>query len=602
MRLLQPIIANILLFASAIGFGNLIPTLSPKIYSRIDSVSVTLLGGLGILGTLLFIVGQSWFSLIPILIIVVVGILLSVRPILSALRQARHIIGEMQVPLLPLAILGTVLVVTALAGLALPTGDMNNDSIAYHYLGPSVWLKQGVIRAVPDETLTYFPAVIETQYGALMALGSQRAPQLFSVISLLAILLAAASLATRMGLDQRGIWWSLTLLATMPALYRGLYGGFVDTLFAAFVLLAARLLFDAERPTEFAVCGIFCGLAMGTKYTGIMAFGLLAISLIAIAVWTKDRPTSLIFKGLVLTGFAAIVVASPFYLRNWLLYGCPIYPPPPALLRFFSPPGLSPDVMRELLKNVRETGEGMGKTPMNFLLLPFNLTYHTADFRGGGGIGLVPFVLGPFGLFALRRETFARKMALFAALQTVGWFATAQVSRYLIPVYVIGLIFGIIGWRYIQKSASRYGKSLAALAVAISILYGLEIILPDRSKDMHAALSPKFEELRRHAEIPYIASFDYINNEPFVQKVVILYPHVPGYFIEKHYIKPFGRWGEQTIPGASNVAQVMAQLPSLNATHVLDVKPSGGWFSLPDNNPGLTLVFSNHDQRIYRIN
>ena len=603
MRLLPSILANILLCLSAIGFGSVISTLCPRPSSRIDKLVVTILGGLGFLGILLFCVGQFRFSLGPILFILAIGVFLSARPVLRVLPHAREMLAVIHPPMLPAAIICVVLAVTAIAGLPLPTGDMNNDSIAYHYLGPTVWLRQGIIRAVPDETLTYFPALIESQYAALMSLGGARAPGFFSVISLISLFLSAAALAIHVGLDSRGVWWTLAILAAMPAVYRGVYGGFVDALFAAFVLLAARFAFDLQQsPRQFALCGMFCGFSMGTKYTGIMAAGLLAISVIIIILLTQSRRTWEVLQGLAVTGAVAIVVASPFYLRNYILYGCPIYPPPPVLLHFFSPRGLSADVMRELLKNVAETGIGMGKSPLKFLLLPFNLTYHTADFRGGGGIGLVPFALAPFGLVALRRNAFAIGLVLFAFLQSTGWFETAQVSRYLIPVYVIGTIFGVVGWRYVQQSASKYGRSLAALAVTISVVYGLVMILPERSEDVHAALSSQFEDRRRHAEIRYIASFDYINNDASVRKVLILYPHVAAYFINKNYIKPFGRWGEQTIPGANNVDQLMAQLTSLQPTHILDVKPEGGSFSLPDNNSSLTLVFSNADQRIYRVN
>ncbi len=96
----------------------------------------------------------------------------------------------------------------------------------------------------------------------------------------------------------------------------------------------------------------------------------------------------------------AILVASPFYLRNWIIYGCPIYPPPPILLRFFTPQ-ISTAVISELLKNMMESGKGMGRGIKESLLLPFNLTYHTANFRGAGGIGLVPLALAPFGIMLL---------------------------------------------------------------------------------------------------------------------------------------------------------------------------------------------------------
>src|ERR1019366_562038 len=193
-----------------------------------------------------------------------------------------------------------------------------------------------------------------------------------------------------------------------------------------------------------------------------------------------------ILKSLGISCAAAIAIASPFYLRNWILYGCPIYPPPPVLLHFFTARNMLPAVMQELLKNVRETGQGMGGGLMNFFLLPFNLTYHTADFRGAGGIGLVPWALGPFGMVARRRDAFAKGLLLFAVLQVAAWFVTAQVSRYLIYIYVIGAIFGVLGWQYAARSVSRNARVLSAVVIAISILYGMFMIISDRVEDVHA--------------------------------------------------------------------------------------------------------------------
>jgi hypothetical protein len=262
---------------------------------------------------------------------------------------------------------------------------------------------------------------------------------------------------------------------------------------------------------------------------------------------------------------------------------------------------MTPAVMQELLKNVRETGLGMGGSVVELFLLPFNLTYHTANFRGAGGIGLIPWALGPFGVIVRRRDPFAIGLLLFAVLQTAAWFVTAQVSRYLIPVYVIGAIFGVLGWQYAARSVSWNARMLSAVTVAISILYGMYTIIPDRMEDVHAALSGSFEAKRRLEEIPRVQSFDYINGDPSDKKILILDRGIAAYFIDKPYIKPFGRWGEQTLPGATDVPEVMAQLPSLGVTHILDVRLADGSFYLPEHPPGLTLVFEHGDERVYRV-
>lgn len=601
MRLLPAIFANVVLLAAALGFGSLLRRLFPENFSQIDRLAMTMLGGLGILGTVLFCVGQVWFSRTAILLVLLLGVLLSGGVLAGVIRGCRSMFATLSFPFLPLAIIVGVLAVTFAGGFAEPTGDMNNDAIAYHYLGPKVWLREAVIRPIPDEILTAFPAVIETQFAAVMSIGGVRAAGLFSVINLISLLLIAASLARRLGLDERGAWWVAALSVSMPALYRGAYGGFVDVLFAGFLLAAGRIAFDALNLRQYCLFGLFCGIALGSKYTALLSWVALLVSVFLISLTAHRRPVLILLKGLGVSCIVALAVASPCYLRNWLVFRCPIYPPPLGLLRIFPDTRVLPAVLSEVQKNVLETGVGMGRNLWSFLLLPFNLTYHTADFRGAGGIGLAPLALAPLGLVGCRRDAFARGLALFAFLQMAAWFATAQVSRYAIDVYVLGAVFAVLGWRYVARTGSGIARALSVLVMACSILYGLYMILPERIEDMHAAVSAAFEDKRRHDEIPYLDSFDYLNSDPAVTKVLIVGPYVAAFYSDKPYIKPLGRWGEETLPDAASLPAVLSQLHDLHVSHVLDVFPEYGPLKLPQNPPGLTLVFQRENQKVYRV-
>lgn len=602
MRVALPVLANVALVAAALGYGSIFLRCLPAAFSRFDRLILTFLAGFGSLGTILFCVGQFRFSRATIWPVLFLGVLLGILRGRREIQAARGSFTGFHAPTIPAAIVLAVIALTAVGGIAFPTGDTNNDAIAYHYLGPKVWLREGIVRPVADEATTYFPVVVETQYGALMSMGGERAPQLFSVVSQMTILLIAASLAIRLGLDAEGAWWAAALIASMPVVYRGTYSGFLDAMFASFILAAARVGLDAEGPGDFVTEGLFCGFAMGTKYTGLLALPVLIGCAFLIAVWPRRRPVWLTLTSAILACAMAVAVASPFYLRNWILYGCPIYPPPPALLRFFHLSHPIPNVIQALVKEVRDTGGGMGRGITAFLLLPFNFTYHSALFRGAGGIGLAPLALGPFGAFARRSHPFAKGLLLLAALETMSWFVTAQESRYAINMFVIGALFGVIGWRYVAASASRNARILAATAVAISVGYGLWMIFPERAGDVHAAFSSSYEAKRWHAETICADSFDFINHEPSVKKILLLDPAIPSFFVDKPYVKPFGVWGERSVPGADTVPEVMAQLPALRVNHVFDYHSPGESFKLPDNPPGLTLVFARADQRIYRVN
>ena len=297
----------------------------------------------------------------------------------------------------------------------------------------------------------------------------------------------------------------------------------------------------------------------------------------------------------------ATVLASPFYLRNWIQLGCPIYPPPPGYAWFCTPKYFPSDAIQQFHNYIYKRGAGLGRGLFAFLKLPFNLTYHTANFHGAGGIGLCPLALAPFGILAMRRNTFARSLGLFALLITCIWFFTQQESRFLIPVYVVAAIFSVVGWNYVSARCGRLQRLTAACVVGISILYGLVMIASAQIENLRAVVSPDFAQLRRTREIPYLASFDYLNNDPSVRKILILDRSVTPYYSRKPYLKPVGQWGEVTLPGIATSPEALPHAREFHVSHVLDVVSpvSGFQIEVPPSN--FELVFQSMGQRIYRV-
>jgi hypothetical protein len=603
MRFLPAVFANLLLLLAAFGLGGFLRPLLPRTFSKIDRLSIIALGGLGLLGALLFLLGLIRYSPAVMLMLLLPSGLLGIRCLLQEMRGVdfHSIFGG--IPVIPASVIALVLLITIVGGFAEPVGDIRLDTISYHYLGPRVWLRDGVIRPVLDHGFTAFPATVEVQYGVLMALGGQSAPELFAAISLSLILLLTAATALRMGLDWTGAWWVAALLSAMPAVYRGLYNGMIDVIYTAFVIAAARIAFDDERPKHSALVGLFCGFAIGTKYTGLVSTVLLVITAALFAATFRGIFSRPFLRQLGTVCLVAFIVASPWYMRNWISLGCPIYPPPPLFYHFFHIKYFPLEALLRLHRIMSISGRAMGRGPLSLLMLPFNLTFHPANFESGaGGIGLVPLAFLPFCFHAYPWNQFAKMSALFAVLQTIFWFFTMQESRYLIQVYVIAAIFGVAGWRYVVRAAPRFGRFLSALTIATSISYGLFMIVVARADDVHAAVSSSFAEKRKLTEIPFLESFRYLNRDSSVGRVLILDPSIPPYYLEKSYLKLLGKYGEQPQPEASSLREVLPELSEQHITHVLDVRSDERGFQvLPGNPENLVLVFEANDQRIYRV-
>lgn len=601
MRFAPAILANLIFAAAAIGYGSFLRPLFPPQFSRVDRAALTLLGGLGLLGTIFFDLGQFWYTK-PLLIgILAIGDAIFLFAFWRQLKPSRARIALPKSAVVAALVVACVLAITALGGLVRPVGDMNDDAIAYHFLGPKVWLRDGLIRPVPDQPCTAFPAMIEASYGALMAAGNQRGPNLFAITGFLALLLIAAALAERISGRPSAAWWAAALIATMPAVYRGAYGGFIDAIYAAFVLCAARVAFDARRLSDFALAGLFCGFAMATKYTGVLASAALLAIVLAMIRKLPELNAKRTLQSLAVAGAIALVVAGPAYIRNWLVLGSPIYPPTPGLLRFFRIKYMSQSAVQGFYHYIRVRGFGMGRSATAFLLLPFHLTYQSALFNGAGGIGLAPLALGPFGLIAARRVLFVRALAAFALLLAIAWFVTEQESRFLIDVYAIVAVLAAVGMLHVARWEPRFAPFLTAIMLACSLGYGLFMIGKARADDLHAVFSRSYAEQRQWQDVPYLASFQYLNGQKAVTKVLILDPSIAAYYSDKDYIKPSGAFGAESISDPQSLIRSEGELAALHISHILDVRDGNRGFEVPAHLADLTLVFEQPNQRIYAV-
>lgn len=588
-------------YGAGVWIGRLLPA---EQFSRHDRVACSWLGGLGLLGAVFFLVGQLNFSL-PIIVFILSAGALPVLWLALTRRPASRIrwCDFRAVPTIPAIVVAFVLLVTAFGGLSEITGDWEHDGIAYHLLGPKVWLHQGLVRPVLDNSHTAFPATAELLFAACMAVGGPLAPGFSATLTLALFFVLIFAVAQRVGLNERGAWWCVAIVAAMPAVYVGAHSGFVDVLYAAFVLAAARVGLDARSRGAYATCGVFCGLAAATKYTGILAAAAILVCVVVAARSRDVVERRALWPGAILAAVVGCLVAAPFYARNAIVLGCPIYPPPPGLMNICHTRYFPNEAIRAFHSYIHTRGGGLGRGLGSYLLLPYNLTYHTSNFHGAGGIGLCALALAPFGVVAIWRDAFSRALVALGWLLISLWFVTQQESRFLIPVYVMGAVFAVIGWKYSERvSPGWISHRLCETVVAISLAYGCYMIGVSRKDDLRASVSASFAAEQRRARVPFYASFAYLNAEPLVRKTLILDRSVPPYYLNRDYLKPFGQWGERPLPGIDSPADILRRLHEFGITHVLDVQSGISDFCVvPGSAADLQLVFEDNGQRVYRV-
>ncbi len=585
-EILSAIAAVVFLAVSALGLGGWcergwrdFPGLGQG-----ERAALRLLAGLGALGLLLFLLGQVSFSVPVIGTVLLAAALLNLRSPPARLR-----VGKVSPPLL---FAGAIVLLCAISGLDRPIGDINSDAISYHLLGPVVWLREGKIAPVLAECLTAFPATVEVLFAAVRAISNERASGVVGALFFAPFLLQIRGLARLLGASPGGAGLAAALFAGMPALTSTIDQCFVDLPYAALILAAARLAFAGCRPQHFGLAGVFAGFAAGTKYFALPTICLLAL----LILFSGTAPRSARWRQAAIFVACSALAGGAWYLRNWIVLGNPIYPPPPALWRLLPTPTFPLESSKSLMAYMLERGAGLGKAPHDLLLLPFRLTFRTAWFHGGGGLGLGLLAFVPIGFVLAWKIRGAGVWGAFAVGLTVFWFYADQELRFLgLAVGILAAFAGLGGAALFERRG--LGRWLALAIIAISLGVGGALAARSRVAVLRALVSPTAAEARYRAGAPHLAAFAFLNAHPEVRKIFITNPYVPAYYLEKNYTVLRGRWGELPHLDAELGADPAV---ALGCSHILDVDSYGAGFRLPEPGPG-RLVYADKTARIYAL-
>ncbi len=550
-----------------------------------ECAALRFLGGAGLLGLVTFLTGLFHFSVWSSVAILAGAALLNVRFPWSGHRWPTVSSG--------LLFAGAVVVLCVIGGLARPIGHSDEDEISYHLLGPPIWLREQRIAPVPEESLTAFPATIEMLYGLARVISNDRASGALGALFLGVLVWQVRGLARLLGSTVLGGDLAAAFIAGMPAVTSTVDHSFVDVPYAAFILASARLAFEGSRPRLAMLAGVFAGFALGTKYFGMPATLLLALLVLIFHTGSVVPRMKNVAAFLVATG----VAGGAWYARNWIVLGSPVYPPPPLLWHWFPTPTFSLESSIHLNALIIERGVGFGHKITDLLLLPFRLTYWTASFHGGGGMGLAPLAFGPVGLALVWKQRAGLAWAALGFMLTLLWFYSDQEFRFLGPAAAIYAAFAGVGVGVLLQQPGKLHRWLAFAATGISLGIGGTHAITNRADRLHSVLSPACSEARYREGVPYHDAFEYLNSRADVKKVFVCQPFTPVYYLQKPYTVALGRFGVQPHPGIRSVADAIGGVRSLGVTHVIDVNYFDTGFAWPDTGAGRLL----HEAKNVRI-
>lgn len=314
------------------------------------------------------------------------------------------------------------------------------DGLMYHLLGPRLFLEAGKIIPYTDNWYINAPFNIEMVFSIGLVFGDDMFPKLIH-FTLGALYILAGFLLARRLLNGNAAWLSTALILGIPTLPILAGFAYIDLGWSAFevlALLAFMIWFQDKDQRWLLLSGLMCGLAMGSKYLGLMGFGLLGLVIVTIDLrssWRELISTILVFS------VPAVLVACPWYLKNLIWFKNPVFP------LYFGGPGW-PEWRLELYDSYLRSF-GHGRSFLDTILLPLNLFIRNTQF---GAVMNRIEIPNPLFLFVLifpflRKDRYLNTLGMISGGRFVLWAIGSQQTRFLMPIFpLISILTVYVLW------------------------------------------------------------------------------------------------------------------------------------------------------------
>jgi hypothetical protein len=203
-------------------------------------------------------------------------------------------------------------------------------------------------------------------------------------------------------------------------------------------------------------------LAAGLAAVAVL-LGLIAVLALTVAASIALHRTLTVRRVLAFAAPAALV-ALPWYVKNAILTGNPVYP------HLFG--GLNASAAAELDATVASFGDG--RSVADFLLMPVHLLTNGEAFDGGEFLSPLFVAFVPVGLLVTGRGRMRVAAAAAIAVYVVAWFLTTQQARFLLPLLPALAVLAAVGILALA-ARGRLGRAVAVGVTAAALLMSLGI-------------------------------------------------------------------------------------------------------------------------------
>ncbi len=448
------------------------------------------------------------------------------------------------------------------------TPPWDYDGLMYHLQGPRMFLASGKIIPLPDIWQANAPFTIEMLYMFGLRFQSDTFAKLLHMSYGIALVIATFAFGKRIAGWQGG-WLAATILVAIPILPIWAAQAYADMAWAVYEFLGVYAWFlwlKSDRRAWLALSAIAVGLALGSKFLGLGIWGTLGLAV----VWGSRRQGwKRIFQNAAMFLGIALLIGSPWYLKNWLWTGNPIYP------LYFG--GLDwPAERVQLLMNYLGSF-GVGHQLVDYLLLPLSIYIQYERFTTFlGSIEVLSFlypllVLYPF----IRHKKAIHILGVIVLIRLVLWALASQQIRFLLPVFPgLSLLTAsvLLGLKqtFLRETGSRILQAgLLGGVMAATAFYTLTFFLMTRPVGVLIGNESRSDFLARvNQRIP---AYLYIQQQiPRQDRVMFMWAG-DGYYCDERCIPDAeqSRWTYLALTAGYDRTAMLGKLHDMSVTHLL---------------------------------
>jgi hypothetical protein len=496
------------------------------------------------------------------------------------------------------------------------TPPWDYDGLMYHLQGPRIFLDSGRILPLPDTWGANGPFTIEMLYMFGLRFGSDTFAKLLHMSYAILLVIATFTFGRRF-LGRQGGWIAAAILVAMPIFPLWASWAYADMAWALYEFLSVCALIVwimTTRREWLVLSSLAMGLALGSKYLALGSFAVLGL----VVIWaSRKQGLKHIVQNAAIFGGVALLVGLPWYLKNWLWTGNPIYP------LYFG--GLAWPLERVQLLMSYLNSFGTGHRISDYLLLPWNIYAQNQRFATLGGTIELPgflfllLLLYPF----MRHKIEINILAIIVLMRLAVWAIGSHQIRFLLPVFpglsilTASVLLGI-DYSFVQERGGRVLRAgLIGGFVVVSLSLSVYLFLRTRASSVIFGNESKISFLSRTKE--NFPAISYVEQQLVPEDRVLFMWDGEGYYCDKRCIPDAeqGRWTFLVTSTDYDVSAMATRLHEAGITHLL-YSPGSQYFVLQHDPSGenykaakyflnefshrcTELVYSDRSSKLYKI-